>query len=415
MSNVSQMKVKVTLFAGVALIVGVAFWAYLNNFLYKSKAAQPNVNVTMAPKAATIGTSEAKTIEVVIQPADAGNKMSGVDITFLAEGNAKMTNISAPVTFPGNDATIFTQVLRNVTTSKAKLSYVITRPQSELPTAVKFSITLEGTGEGSGALKVDGAATQIVGNIAGYAYALGTVDQGAYAFSATIPTMSPTPTTQSGTITPTPTTGSGNPTPTTPVGVTVTVTPTVTQGPAGNMRIILKTRFQGITRSVGDGYVLSTKVTLANSRPGFQPQTKSVDFRPTAGEPGNWTGETSFDALPGRDFYLLVKGPKHMQKKICEFTPKETSPGTYRCNLGALTLNDGANATVDMSGMILLVGDLPDQDGIVDSYDIALVRQNLGKNNVEALVSSDMNLDGRVDTQDYSLMISALSVRRDEE
>ena len=69
----------------------------------------------------------------------------------------------------------------------------------------------------------------------------------------------------------------------------------------------------------------------------------------------------------------------------------------------------------DFSGITLLVGDLPEQDGIVNAYDIGLIINNFGKRDSDILSKADVNMDGIVDTQDYSLVIAALSIRYDEE
>ena len=64
-----------------------------------------------------------------------------------------------------------------------------------------------------------------------------------------------------------------------------------------------------------------------------------------------------------------------------------------------------------------MVGDLPQQDGLVNSYDISLVRNNIGvagSQHPAVLALADLNLDGIVDSQDYSLVIAALSIRSDE-
>ena len=67
----------------------------------------------------------------------------------------------------------------------------------------------------------------------------------------------------------------------------------------------------------------------------------------------------------------------------------------------------------DFSGVLLLSGDI-DQNGTVDSVDISFVRNNLNKTDADTLKKCDINLDGKCDTQDFSLVISALSVKVDE-
>jgi hypothetical protein len=73
---------------------------------------------------------------------------------------------------------------------------------------------------------------------------------------------------------------------------------------------------------------------------------------------------------------------------------------------------------LDFSRIYLLAGDMPvsgGQDGVVDSLDTSYIRNNLGKTDSGVLAIADLNLDGKVDTQDWSLVIAALSVRADEE
>jgi len=197
----------------------------------------------------------------------------------------------------------------------------------------------------------------------------------------------------------------------TPVLTTIpTQTPTQ---PSGLVSLNLKLKFQGILRKPADDLnKISVKVTIVKNN---NKQTLSnIIF--TANDSGIWTSNTSivFNKIPpDTGYYILVKGSKHIQKKICDNNPTETYPGTYHCNQGKITLKPGNN-NLDFSKIILLAGDLPEQDGIVNSYDISLVRNNLGKTNTSVLSLADINLDGIVDTQDYSLIIAALSIRTDE-
>lgn len=197
-------------------------------------------------------------------------------------------------------------------------------------------------------------------------------------------------------------------------GATATPTPTgaPTPTPTGAVSLSLKLKFQGILSKPKDEFnKMKVKVTLKyeNDDP---IGSVSSDF--VAGSDGVWSGTANFNKPDlTRQFKVLIKGPTHIQKRVCDTKPTETAPGSYRCT-GGITLTDGVN-NLDFSGIYQLVGDLPEQDGVVNSYDTSLVRNNLGKTDAEALRLADVNLDGRVDTQDYSLIISALSVRADEE
>jgi len=80
--------------------------------------------------------------------------------------------------------------------------------------------------------------------------------------------------------------------------------------------------------------------------------------------------------------------------------------------MAEISLIKGVN-NLDFSSIIQMVGDL-DGNGLVNSYDLALIINNLGKNDCPALKTADLNLDGIVDTQDYSLVLSALAIKLDE-
>jgi hypothetical protein len=112
-----------------------------------------------------------------------------------------------------------------------------------------------------------------------------------------------------------------------------------------------------------------------------------------------------------------VKGPKHLQKKICDAAPSETSGGTYHCGEGKINLKAGDN-DLNLSGILMLVGDLPEngtQNGIIDSYDTSYVRQHLQSTKADELAIADVNYDGVIDGQDYSLVLASLSIKYDEE
>ncbi len=199
------------------------------------------------------------------------------------------------------------------------------------------------------------------------------------------------------------------------VNATNTPTPTTEPGstntPIPGVNINLKLKFQGILKKPNTATIMPVKVTVSGKgTPG--PQGRVGDF--TVDENGIWSGRVDFVSFPpGSDYKVFVKGPKHLQKRVCDNAPSESFPGSYHCENGVITLAPGGNA-LDFSTIYQLVGDLPQQDGVVNSYDISLVRNNLGKSDAPTLALADLNLDGIVDSQDYSLVIAALSIRSDE-
>lgn len=198
------------------------------------------------------------------------------------------------------------------------------------------------------------------------------------------------------------------------------ITPTIIEGtPAstndqsvsGNIKLNLKLKYQGIEKSpIETLKSMDVKVRLKK-----EGTTNTVDSQGTfvADANGIWTGQVGFNIndISGK-WLIYIKGPQHLQKKICDSVPTEDKPGTYRCSNGKITLTAGLN-NFDLSKIIILVGDL-DQSGVVDSIDFSLIRNNLGKTEKSILTKADLNRDGRVDTQDFSLILAALSIRTDE-
>ncbi|MFZ6034640.1 MAG: dockerin type I domain-containing protein [Patescibacteria group bacterium] len=208
--------------------------------------------------------------------------------------------------------------------------------------------------------------------------------------------------------------GGGSVTPTVPA---VNITPTGAIAVTGNTVLNLKLKFQGITAKPADPRnFMNVKFTLSGE--GITtPLVKSGSFVSDAS--GVWSGKVGFDLTSpaGKKYTLYVKGPRHVQKKICVNAPAENTPGTYSCSAQAITLALGEN-TLDLSKVLQLSGDIygtdKGQDGIVNSIDISYVKNNLKKADAAVLGICDINLDGKCDTQDYSLIISSLSIKSDE-
>jgi len=188
----------------------------------------------------------------------------------------------------------------------------------------------------------------------------------------------------------------------------------------------LKLKFQAIMRQPANDNQRTMKVKIKVAGGNLSsPISVDGDFNLTNNRNSNtdaliWEGTVNLPAqvTPGQKYYLLIKGPKHIQKKICDNDPSETTGGSYRCQANhAITLSAGQN-DLDFSKVYLLAGDLPvsgAQDGVVDSLDTSYIRNNLGKTDATTVSIADLNLDGKIDTQDWSMVIYALSIKTDEE
>lgn len=219
------------------------------------------------------------------------------------------------------------------------------------------------------------------------------------------PSATPTPT-PTRTPTPTPT---RTPTPTPTRTPTPTKSPSATPTPPQPVPMTLRfiARLQGIPTKPQVSEYEKTKVTLI----GQTGITSSVSLFPD--EKGLYSGAVDIQAIPAATYTLLIKGPRHIQKKICENSPNEPMAGQYSCTVGKITLKAGTN-TLDLNKVTLLAGDLATQDGVIDSVDLAAIRQRIGSQKEEDLAVADLNRDGIVDTQDFSLVLYSLGFKFDE-
>jgi len=60
-------------------------------------------------------------------------------------------------------------------------------------------------------------------------------------------------------------------------------------------------------------------------------------------------------------------------------------------------------------------GDLPPQDGVCNAHDASLILERIGKSDNEALRVADLNYDGMVNLNDYSLLLGTLSEKYEDE
>ncbi len=200
---------------------------------------------------------------------------------------------------------------------------------------------------------------------------------------------------------------------------TPTVSPVPTSAPT-NTSITMTATFQGITktRPYPENFCQNVLVTIAGGNLS-QPITQTVCFTPSTIN-SDWFGTANID-LPANPtlapYSIYLKGPRHLQKRICDAIPTETTGGLYHCTRDSLPLVIGAN-TLDFTGILLLAGDLPvtndQQNGVIDSEDTAYIRLHFGNTDSTILQKADLNLDGSIDTQDFSLVIAALSIKYDD-
>lgn len=388
--------IKIIIIGLVVIASSYFLFSYLNKYLYKPKAAIEQVAVTYNPVSTTVNPGANFNLGVTLQAANS-KKISAVDLTFKFDNSLSYVSYQ---TLPQNYFS--DQVLVTGTTvasgsglTTVRLVLVAKKQEADLGSSVVINFSFQAANQtGQATFALEKALSQVVGPTEGNYFEInetnGPVGIG---IGTTPPTVTVIPTTST------------------------SVTPPITEPPAtGTASLNLKLKFQGITQKPADSFnslgvsvkVVGNGVQVATSAP--------VVF--TSDANGVWQSSTPIvfnSQLPaGSGYTVYVKGDKHIQKKVCANTPTETSPGSYHCSSGKITLVNGVN-NLDFSAILMMAGDLPVQDGVVNSYDVTLIRNNLGKTDSNTLSSADINKDGIVNTQDHSLVIYALSTRFDEE
>ena len=204
--------------------------------------------------------------------------------------------------------------------------------------------------------------------------------------------------------------------------------PIVIQPPAGetgNVELDLKLAFQGIVTLPKTKTQLKIKVKLVDDLNNVKVNNDTIF---TANTSGIWSGIVTFsDVDLSKKYYLLIKGPMHLQKKICDANaadPNPDSAGYYSCQFGNITLRSGVNVLpggvnpFDFSKVTMLAGDL-DQNGFVNREDTeplqsALLLEKDQRKSSAILEKLDLNLDGIVEPKDWDLMLAALKIKYDE-
>jgi len=185
--------------------------------------------------------------------------------------------------------------------------------------------------------------------------------------------------------------------------------------------LTVKLKIQGYVSKASTSPKLNVKVKLGGGGLAAVTPYRETTFSPDSS--GIWTGSINFASISAaQNYYLLIKGGKHVQRKICDNKPTETETSLYHCAEGKVNLINGDNV-LDLSGILQFAGDLnleTGQDGGVNAADFSLINKAINSKTpvtADIIERGDINMDGVVDSQDYSLMNKTmeLKVNRDEE
>jgi len=185
--------------------------------------------------------------------------------------------------------------------------------------------------------------------------------------------------------------------------------------PTGGVKLKLALKLQGINTTPVTAKGLKFKVSAIGTNNNKQ-GPKEVELLVSDRNDGIFEGTVDFEKLmPESNFRLFIKGPKHVQKRICDAKP--TGGTDYYCsNEQGFALNTGINE-IDLTQTPLLAGDLPlpEQDGILNSKDIVAIRNCIKDRTDECVKQTDVNYDGTTNGTDFTIVINSMGIKYDDE
>ncbi len=446
-------KPKMFLIVAVGIVVFIGLFWFMNTYIRPFLASIPIAQTEFTPSAPTVKPGDQFSINMQLS----GETITAADvyITYTSDKVVYLADLPNPVTGFNQISDYFDAppIVEELTSNadNTKTLHLVLVSQKANSNVAQFSLKFKAHALGEAAFTIDTSRSKLSGSVgtdlssASYiSFPEGVLrttviiaEDGADATPTH--THTPTPSDDSDpTVTPTvdpsispsispstspsisPTltimpTASLVPSPTATLSPTVTSTPTpapttVAQNP--NVTLDMKVRLQGVVTQPKEAYRQQTMKILVQSTDKSFREEQAISF--TVNGEALWVGSMKIVNVPtSKTFNIYIKGTKHLQRKICTLAPTETVPGQYDCSSGQITLKEGTNV-VDMSKIFVLAGDIPIQNGIVDSVDVIYVRKNLGVTSPAVLSRADFNLDGIVDTQDYTLAVTALGFKYDE-
>ncbi len=419
-------------------------------FLFTTKGAQSTVTAALGN--GTINTQANTTVPVSLQlSASDNNKISAVELYVMFN-----TDGSDTLTFDGyadTTGTFTKEVIKEVRNfNSMKLLHLVLiadKKKDDLSSQALLTLRFKANKNGTDTVTFLTQASSIVGPISGIQYAITPQNTAQDYMHTTIvvsdtapsPTASASPTTQTtpttapatgttpttapttapaatatpsptlgvsptsspqATATPTPTprptaTPTPTPTPTTLPTATPTLAPTATPTSAPNaIQVNLSVRFQGITKKPVAAYCQSKKVKVTIKGSSLSQPKVLNDIVVTANNQGIYTGSFSLtDIQAGNNYTMAIKGPQHLQRVFA----------------GA-NFQLGEN-TANLTSTPLFVGDFPLQNGVLNQQDVQFLKSRV----LSSLENqaADVNCDGVVNGNDYSLLIESMKIKYDDE
>ena len=353
----------------------------VNRFVNRGKATEEIATITFIPKNKTVKKDD--TIDQSIQISTPDQKISAIDLTLkfdrgYLEYLAQSDNLILK-TIPPN---YFTEVILEKDTlngdqSSARIVLIANKPNEELVNNVVVSLSFMALKKTSGTrISLNKDQSIVVGTT-------GSVSSQDHTFTLDTTNAFSQLTIQDNTET------------------------------TNNISVKIKAKLQAINSKPKRGEKVKMNVNFYGEKDNKQ-NVKDVEF--ISDDKGVYSATVPLNKLSaGPNFKLFIKGPMHVQKRICHKTP--TGGILYNCNLSqtGFELTNGEN-TMDLTNVPLLAGDLPlPQDSILNAKDISALNKCLLKRTEDCLNSADVNYDGVVNANDFAIVTNSMAIKYDDE
>lgn len=337
-------------------------------------AAEQKVTIGYEPLIPNFTAGEKNVVYVILDAKS--DTIAAAKISLQSTGGVGIVEVLDPVDETNKLAPNIKVVDKKTSPKVASETILIVQSGTALPSLIKIPVVIQGKNGKSGSLELDTQKSQII-NSNGISYTLQQSKKNSITFSQT--------------------------------GKTNSVVPTPTSLPANAMTLHITTKLQGTSPAITKQKTVSgVRVQLVRQTNNKISASLPHYINLTMNDTGTWEGDVSFTGVqPGSIYQLLIKGPKHLQKRICENTPVDQSAGAYECSTFGMKLSAGQNE-LNFSGITLMSGDVGIQDGILNSYDLSFIQNIIKKTASSSLQDGDINYDGKVNKTDYNLIVDSL-------